>query len=67
VDDEVQVTGDDVEVLAVPGRAGDLAAVQVGPRRCRRFQDAQRSDVDPENGPADGVLTQVVGQRFDLG
>ena len=63
----MQLTDLQAEVLAPPVGAGDGLPVQRGDRRIERLEHRQRGDVDAPDGQADGMPTQVVGQRFDLG
>ena len=51
----------------MPAGAGDGTPVQRGRRRVVRLQRADRGDLDPLDAPADRALTQVGGERLDLG
>src|SRR5262249_39472884 len=66
MDDEVQVTDDDVEELAVPSGAGDLPTVQGGGRRVEGLHRADGGHVDPLDAVTDDTLAQVRGERLDL-
>ena len=63
----MQLAGLQAEVLAPPVGAGDGLTVQRVDRRIEGFEHRQRRDVDAADGQADGMATQMVGQRFDLG
>ena len=55
------------EVLAPPIGPDNGLAVQGVDRRVEGFQHRQRGDIDATDRQTDGVATQVVDQRFDLG
>ena len=57
----------DGQELPVPGRSGDDATVECRHRRVEGLEHAHAGDVHPRDGPVEGVLAQVVGERLDLG
>ncbi len=65
--DQDQLAGPHAEVFAPPVGAGNGQSVQRVDRRVEGLEHRQRGDVDAADGLADGVATQVVGQRFDFG
>ena len=67
VSDQVQAAGElDVEELAVPTGADELAAGDRGGRWVVRLQGADRGHLEPVDAVTGGALAQVGGEGFHL-